>query len=101
MASPTTKRLRSSIDKQEVAQRPATMPDEILEALDKADLAELSSVQISRMTCDELIRVVRATQLPLLRPETDEHLEFYDRPTLERLVYLVRRCCRKQGFQSF
>lgn len=94
MASSITKQLRSSIDKQKTVRIP---PKKSEEALDKSDVAELSSVQISRMTCDELVRVIRVAQLPLLRPDADEQLEFQDRPTLETLVYLARRCCRNQG----
>ena len=94
MASSITKQLRPSIEKQKTARIPLKQPED---ALDKSDVAELSLLKISRMTCDELIRVIRAAQLPLLRPDADEQLEFQDRPTLERLVYLARRCCRNQG----
>lgn len=94
MASSITKQLRPSIDKQKTVRIPPKNPEE---ALDKSDVAGMSPMQISRMTCDELIRVIRASQLPLLRPDTDEQLEFQDRPTLERLVYLSRCCCRNQG----
>ena len=94
MASSITKQLRPSVEKQKTVRIPLKQPEE---ALDKSDVAELSLLQISRMTCDELIRVIRAAQLPLLRPDVDEQLEFQDRPTLERLVYLARRCCRNQG----
>ena len=68
------------------------------DALDKFIVAGLAPTQISRMTCDELVRVVLAAQLPLLQPEIKARLECYDRQKLERLVYLARRCCRNQGY---
>ena len=71
---------------------------ECVEALDKPMVAELSPLQISRMTCEELARAIRASGLPIIQTELSEHLEFYDRATLERLVYLARRCCRNQGY---
>jgi hypothetical protein len=71
---------------------------ETVEALDKSMIAELPASQISRMSCMELIRVIQGSALPLMRPEIQSHLEFYDRKTLERLAYLARRCCRNQGF---
>lgn len=98
MSASTTKHPSVRVQKQKTTQRISTSRDDIIEALDQSDVAELSPVQISRMTRDELVRVIRAAQLPLVRPEIDEQLEFYDRPTLVRLVYLARRCCRNQGF---
>ena len=69
---------------------------EVEEALDATDIAELSPIQISRMTPEELIRVIEASPLPQLRPEIECHLKYYDRQLLERLVYLARQCCRKK-----
>jgi hypothetical protein len=68
------------------------------DALDKIAIAEISPIQISQMTCNEMVRVIRAAKMPLLRKDVSEHLELYDRDTLERLVYLARRCCRNQGY---
>ena len=65
-------------------------------ALDDATIAEFSQMTISQMTRDELIRVIRASRLPLLTAASNEHLEFHDRKTLELLVYLAQRCCRKR-----
>ncbi|QDT91519.1 hypothetical protein Pan161_31780 [Gimesia algae] len=65
---------------------------------DKSLIAELSATQISRMTCADLIRLIRAVKMPLLYNDISKHLEYYDRKTLERLVYLSRRCCRNQGY---
>jgi len=69
-----------------------SLPDDG-EALDDAKIANLSLLQISQMAGDELVRVIRASRLPLLTTASDEHLEFHDRKTLERLVHLGRRCC--------
>lgn len=65
---------------------------------DKATIASLSQSDISQMTCDELVRVIRAACMALPRTNIDEHLGCYDRPTLERLAYLARHCCRNQGY---
>lgn len=98
MSASTTKHSSVRVQEQKTTQRISTSRDDTLEALDQSDIAELSPVQISRMTCDALVRIIRVAQLPLVRPEIDEQLEFYDRPTLVRLVYLARRCCRNRGF---
>jgi len=68
------------------------------DALDKSLIAEISPTQVSQMTCNEMVQVIRAAKMPLLRKDVSEHLESYDRETLERLVYLARRCCRNQGY---
>ncbi len=66
---------------------------------DKEAIAALTRDQIARMTCEELVRVIRAARMALVRPEIDECLDCYDRTTLERLAFLARRCCRNQGQQ--
>jgi hypothetical protein len=68
------------------------------EALDWAVIAGLTNQQIGRMTREELVRVIRATHLPYLSQELVEHVQFCDRPTLEKMVYLARRCCRNRGY---
>jgi len=65
---------------------------------DKASVAGLSQLQISQFSPEEMVRVIYAANMSLLRFELDRRLEFYDRQTLERLVYLARRCCRNQGY---
>jgi hypothetical protein len=82
LATRTRRTLRQSLD--------------AVEALDDATIAEFSSIKISQMTRDEILRVIRAARLPLLKSGIDEQLEFYDRRTLERLVYLSRHCCRNR-----
>ena len=68
------------------------------EALDKSDIAEWSAAVINDMTCDELVRMIRVANLPvLLRPDLDRHLPFYDHAVLTRLAHLASRCCRNQG----
>jgi hypothetical protein len=65
------------------------------EALDKSSVAELSAALIESMTCEELIRVICAAELPtLFRPDLQQSIAFYDRETLKRLAYLARRCCQ-------
>lgn len=70
------------------------------EALDDATIADLSAMKISHMTDDELVRVIRAARMLQLTGASDEHLEYYDRITLERLVHLARRCCRNRTTAS-
>jgi len=72
-----------------------------IEALEKSDIAELSVTTINKMTCDELVRMIRVTNLlSLLRPGLDEHLPFYDHAVLVRLAHLAQRCCSTQGTGS-
>lgn len=81
--------------------RSRTGPDarrEPREALDKATIAELSHRRLEQMTRDELIRLIRASELPILRCRDDERLEYLDRRTLLRGAHLARRCCRNQGY---
>ncbi len=106
--SPTTAtrpRSRSSI--RSCGQTSHRSPDDIetldietldIEALDKSTVAELSPTQISQMTSGELVRVILAAKLPLLRPETERRLEFQNLATLQRLANLAHRCCRNQGY---
>ncbi|MGE5191335.1 MAG: hypothetical protein ACM3U2_02465 [Deltaproteobacteria bacterium] len=67
-----------------------------VEALDDALIAGFTPVEIAQMTDDELVRAIRAARLPL-PSGVDEHLELHDRRTLERLVYLARRCCQTRS----
>ena len=69
-----------------------------LEALEKSDIAALSATAVNKMTCDELVRMIRVANLPdMLCPDLDQHLPFYDRTVLTRLAHLAQRCCRTQG----
>jgi hypothetical protein len=74
-------------------------PDsDCFDALDKVMIAALSATQISEMTRAELIRVVERTCLPQTAAQCNDYLAFAERPTLERLVFLARRCCRNLGY---
>jgi hypothetical protein len=64
----------------------------------KATIASLTQANISQMTCEELVRVIRGAHLALLRSANDKQLSCCDRMTLERLAHLARRCCRNQGY---
>jgi len=66
------------------------------DALDQATIAEVSQLQIGRMSREELVRVVHASRLPLLLPEIGPHVRYLDRRTLERVTYLARRCCQNR-----
>jgi len=68
------------------------------DALDKSAIVELSATLIDKMTCDELIRMIRVSELPSMRgPELQQRLEFQDRDTLVRIAHLARRYCQSQG----
>ncbi len=60
------------------------------------EVAELSTGEISSMPVSDLVRIIRTAPLPGLRDSVNHALEQYDRPTLERLAYLARRCCRNR-----
>ncbi len=68
------------------------------EALDKSTISQLSAILITRMTEEELIRVISIGGRPLLDRGTWPRLEYLDRPTLERLAYLARYCCQNGGY---
>ena len=65
---------------------------------DKYFVANLTCKRISEMSCRELAEVVQISSLNVMRGDVAEHLTGYDRPTLQRLAYLARRCCRNQGY---
>lgn len=65
------------------------------DALEKSDIAQLSATAINKMTCNELVRMIRVANLAaLLCSNLDEHLPFYERSVLMRLAHLAQRCCR-------
>jgi hypothetical protein len=59
-------------------------------------IAELPSRFIADMSRDELIRIICGAQLPWLDARTLRRFPFLDRPALERLAHLARRCCRNR-----
>lgn len=67
-------------------------------AWDKHAVAELSIDAISQMDAVELVRAIRASDLALIGEDQAGSLQQLDRPTLERLTHLARRCCRNQGY---
>jgi hypothetical protein len=67
-------------------------------AWDKSAVAALTASEIEHLSDAELVEAIRGSGLPVLRRETEGRLEFYGRQTLERLVWLARRCCRNQGY---
>ena len=62
-------------------------------------IAELPIRSIAAMSRDDLIHVIRESQLPLIDARTLRRLPFFDRPALERLAHLARRCCRTRSAQ--
>ena len=77
-----------------------TVDESALEAehdgFSKARVAELSPGRIAQMSSGELSRAIR--DVGVLRFCDESRLTYLDRPTLERLVYLARQCCRNQGY---
>ena len=68
------------------------------DALDKSAIVELSATLIDKMTRNELIRMIRASELPsMLGPELQQRLEFQDGDTLVRLAHLAWRYCQNEG----
>lgn len=79
--------------------RRAPRPFQERELIDKSIVAELSMTAIDRMTCEELVRVIRTAELENLScDDLNRRLPFYDRATLVRLAHLARRCCQNQGY---
>ncbi len=62
--------------------------------VEESRIADLSPGQISRLDSDQLVDIIRAVRLPVLRQDALESMPGYDRATLERLVFLTQRCCR-------
>lgn len=95
-----TTRSRTEVPRREVlnpARRILTQCD-TGEGLDPSTIAELNAATINGMSCEELVRMIRAADLPArLRSDLDQHLPFYDHTVLTRLAHLARRCCRTRG----
>ena len=62
--------------------------------IDKETIAALSVGAIGLLDRDDLIRVIREGELPLVDGRTLRRLPFLDRSSLERLAHLSRRCCQ-------
>jgi hypothetical protein len=60
----------------------------------RRQVAALSSREISRMSCEEMVQVIRAIRLPHLREGMNDRLPYLGEETLRRLVFLTRRYCR-------
>lgn len=92
---PTTTQIRISRESAASEHHQVPLGPERCEALDTSTIAELSATVIGRMTCDELIRVVRgAGLLDCHRYDVQRQLAFYDCETLRRLAHLARRYCQ-------
>jgi hypothetical protein len=68
------------------------------QGFDKPAVAGLTIGIISKMSRDELIRVIDGADLPLIDSRNRQRLRYLDRPSLQRLAQLARRCCRNQGY---
>lgn len=73
-------------------------PGNVPNPLDKPTVAAFSTTQIRDMSRQDMIRAIRACRLPGVGERLGQHLKYYDRSTLQRLLYLARRCCRNQGY---
>ena len=63
----------------------------------RARIASLSPVEIESMDRSHLVEIVRESGAAR-STELEDRLEFVDRLTLERLVYLARRRFRNRGY---
>jgi hypothetical protein len=53
---------------------------------------------VQQMSCEELVDAIHAADVPLFQGSVLGHLGFYDRRTLEQLLFLARRTVRNQGY---
>jgi hypothetical protein len=67
--------------------------------IDKEAIAGLPIGAIASLNREDLIRVIREGQLPLVDARTLRRLQFLDRSSLERLAHLSRRCCQTRQTQ--
>jgi hypothetical protein len=67
-------------------------------AMNKGSIAQLSLQEIADMSREGLVGVIRAAELPFMRQTGLDKISKLDRPTLQRLVYMTRHCCRNQGY---
>ena len=56
------------------------------------DLADLSAETIACMTREELVDLLREANIPFLGPERHSRMQYWDLPTLQRVLHLARRC---------
>jgi|GEM_PF-3110631 len=66
--------------------------------LTKSQIAELTCDDIQAMSEDELIQIIVSARPCPVSEDVAERLEYYDRATLERLAFLTRRLCRREGY---
>ena len=64
------------------------------EALDPAEIAQLSTEAISQLTIGEMLQVIQASAAPFLEHPPGEPPQDLQNASLEQLVYLARRHCR-------
>ncbi len=60
-------------------------------------IAELSQPELRRMPDQDLVRVVHAAEMPLLKAEDLVRLPLLDRETLLRLGFLAQKYCRNSA----
>ena len=63
----------------------------------RTEIARLSPAQISFLPEETLAEVIAGACDCLPQPDVCDRLCYLDRESLERLVYLVRQSCRRQG----
>ena len=68
-----------------------------IDDFDRRVVAALSDREIAEMDDEELIGTIQSSRLPFVDSVLFARLAQMDRPTLEKLVYLARRCCRNLG----
>ena len=56
------------------------------------DLADLSAATIACMTREELVDLLRDSNIPFLSAEGHSRMQHWDLPTLQRVLHLARRC---------
>lgn len=82
-----------------VSQR-TTFLDDSTTASNVRRIAELRDEQIAEMNRDEIVECLSRLRPPFLERRVFRRLEFFDGTTLQRILFLCRRCCRNQLCQS-
>jgi hypothetical protein len=60
----------------------------------------LTAREISNLSSSQLVDIIRAVRLPVLRDEVLESMASYDRKSLERLVLATQRCRENKPYME-
>ena len=69
---------------------------EPLTSFHESTTAALSDHDISALSTEVLVRLLQSIRVPIYENQVATQLEYLNRDTLERMVYLTRRYCRNR-----